>query len=66
MLGVDLTDTYIFGDSFNDLEMFEMFPNSIAMKNSHPAILEKAKWVTASNNEHGISKAIDQYIIKES
>ncbi len=66
MLGVDLADTYIFGDSLNDLEMFEMFPNSIAMKNSHPAILEKAKWVTASNNEHGISKAIDQYIIKES
>ncbi|HCF65662.1 MAG TPA: hypothetical protein DER13_05385 [Clostridiales bacterium] len=39
------------GDGENDLSMFELTPNSVAMGNSLPEIKEKANYVTASNDE---------------
>lgn len=41
------------GDGENDLSMFELTPNSVAMGNSLPEIKEKANYVTASNDEDG-------------
>lgn len=58
-LNLNLSDVYVFGDSMNDLEMFEHFPNSIAMENAKPALKKLAKWITDSNNEDGIENAIN-------
>ena len=51
------------GDGENDLSMFELTPNSVAMGNSLPEIKEKANYVTASNDEDGVAKVIG-FIIK--
>lgn len=61
-IGVDHCDIYVFGDSMNDLELFESFPNSIAMGNSSQPILKLAKWITDTNDNDGIYKAIETHI----
>lgn len=51
------------GDGENDLSMFELTPNSVAMGNSLPEIKEKSNYVTASNDEDGVAKVLG-FIIK--
>lgn len=51
------------GDGENDLSMFELTPNSVAMGNSLPEIKEKANYVTSSNDEDGVAKVLG-FIIK--
>lgn len=46
------------GDGENDLSMFELTPNSVAMGNSLPEIKEKANYVTSSNDENGVAKVL--------
>ena len=48
----------ILGDGSNDYSMFVEFPNSFAMENAIPEIKEVAKYITASNSDHGVAKAI--------
>lgn len=59
---LSLDNIYVFGDSMNDIELFETFPNSIAMGNADKKIKEKAKWITDTNNNDGIYKAIKNII----
>lgn len=49
-----LEDAYVFGDSSNDLPMFEYVPNSVAMGKSDPCIYEKAAFITKDIHEDGI------------
>ena len=51
------------GDGENNLSMFELTPNSVAMGNSLPEIKEKANYVTDSNDEDGVAKVLG-FIIK--
>ena len=57
-MGIQKEEVAILGDSFNDYSMFVEFPNSFAMENAIPEIKEVAKYITASNSEHGVAKAI--------
>lgn len=50
--------TYAFGDSFNDLEMFQLVQNSVAMGNAVEIIKKSAKYVTSSNDEAGIARGL--------
>ncbi len=54
-----------FGDNYNDLFMFEVCGYPIAMKNSDSKIKTKAYDVCESNNENGVSKYIEQVILKQ-
>lgn len=54
-------DVYVFGDSMNDIELFQEFPNSIAMGNADDKIKALAKWVTDTNDNNGIAKAFQNY-----
>lgn len=58
--GIDIKkkEVAILGDSSNDYSMFVEFPNSFAMENAIPEIKQAAKYITASNIEHGVAKAI--------
>lgn len=47
------------GDSENDLSMFEITPNSVAMGNATDEIKDKANYVTLSNNENGVAKVLN-------
>lgn len=56
--GINKDEVAILGDGLNDYSMFVEFPNSFAMENAIPEIKEVAKYITASNAEHGVAKAI--------
>ena len=47
------------GDNINDKKMIENAGMGIAMGQSTPSVKEVAKYVTGSNNEDGVAKALD-------
>lgn len=51
-------EVMVLGDSFNDYSMFEVFQESVAMENAIPEIKEIAKYITDSNDNLGVAKAI--------
>lgn len=51
-------DVMILGDSFNDYSMFEIFEETVAMKNAIPEVRAIAKYITDSNDNLGVAKAI--------
>lgn len=57
-IGLKKEEVAVLGDSSNDYSMFVEFPNSFAMENAIPEIKKIAKYITASNAEHGVAKAI--------
>lgn len=59
-LGLPREDVIVFGDSNNDLEMFDFAPFTVAMGNGSEKIKEKADMVTASMWEDGIEKALKE------
>ncbi|MDU4951882.1 MAG: Cof-type HAD-IIB family hydrolase [Clostridium sp.] len=57
-MSIDSKEVMIFGDSFNDYSMFEIFEESVAMKNAIPEVKAIAKYITDSNDNLGVAKAI--------
>ena len=57
-LGIDRSEVMAFGDGLNDLDMLQFAGIPIAMGNADPLIREKAAYITASNNEAGLAKAL--------
>lgn len=64
-LGIKREEVAVFGDSPNDMSMFEIAGLKIAVKNSYPEILEKADIITDENYNSGLGKAIFKYILKD-
>lgn len=57
-MGLKRKEVMILGDSFNDYSMFEIFEETVAMKNAIPEVIEIAKYVTDANDKLGVAKAI--------
>ncbi|AOR23352.1 Cof-type HAD-IIB family hydrolase [Clostridium taeniosporum] len=57
-MNIDIKNVMILGDSFNDYSMFEIFEESVAMKNAIPEVKKIAKYITDSNDNLGVAKAI--------
>lgn len=57
-LGIDKNEVIVFGDSMNDVTMMKLFPNSYAMENSCPEILESARYQIGLHSEHAVGKEI--------
>jgi Cof subfamily protein (haloacid dehalogenase superfamily) len=53
------------GDMPNDVLMFRKSGVSIAMGNANPEVQESATFVTASNEEEGFAKAVEDFILQE-
>ncbi|MBA2553542.1 MAG: HAD family phosphatase [Geodermatophilaceae bacterium] len=53
--GIGAEDVLAFGDMPNDLPMFAWAGHSVAMANAHPAVLDAADELTASNAEDGVA-----------
>jgi len=51
-------EVMVLGDSFNDYSMFTEFTESFAMENAIPQIKEAAKYITDTNDNAGVAKAI--------
>lgn len=52
--GIALNEAVAFGDNYNDTEMLQLIPQSVAMANAPDAVKKLAAAVTDSNEEGGI------------
>ena len=52
------------GDADNDLEMINFAGLGVAMGNATNSLKEKADYITSSNNDDGVAKVIEKYILK--
>ena len=60
-LGVDLQDTFGFGDSMNDLEMMQTVGVGVAMANGNERLKALADYVCPSVDEDGLAKAFAKF-----
>ncbi len=56
LLNVELENTYCFGDSDNDISMFDLNINKIAVANANDNIKKKADFICESCDEDGVYK----------
>lgn len=56
-----LPEVMVFGDSENDIKMLEGAGIGVAMGNAQASVKEIADYVTTSNNQDGIARALDYY-----
>ena len=57
-MGLKRNEVLVLGDSFNDYSMFTEFTESVAMGNAIPEIKKIAKYITDTNGNFGVAKAI--------
>lgn len=63
MLGILREESIAVGDGFNDLEMIEYAGLGIAMENAPEAVKEKADYITDGNDNDGVAKAIEKFML---
>ncbi len=63
ILNIDLNDIICIGDSGNDIDMIKTAGLGIAMENAYEEVKKVANYITLSNNEDGISNALDRFIL---
>ena len=61
-LGVDADQMMAFGDTLNDLEMLDAVRHSYAVSNADDIVRERARFLTASNDDHGVVQVIEQVL----
>ena len=64
-LKIKKEEIIVMGDGSNDLSMFECAGLKIAMEKKKKKLKEKADFITASNNDDGIAKAIQKFVFNE-
>lgn len=62
-LGIDMKNVMAVGDSMNDLAMIKEAGLGVAMGNAQAAVKEAADWITATNEEDGVAKAIRKWVL---
>lgn len=62
-LKIEMNEVMAIGDSLNDLKMIERVGLGIAVKNAQRKIIAAADYVTESNNEDGVAKAIEKFVL---
>jgi Cof subfamily protein (haloacid dehalogenase superfamily) len=60
--GIKKEEIICFGDAENDISMLEYAGLGIAMGNAEAYVKEKADYVTDTNDNDGVAKAIEKYI----
>ena len=63
IMGIKRENTVAIGDSNNDFDMIEYAGVGVAMANSQQTILDIADYVTSSNHEFGVAKAINEILL---
>lgn len=61
IIGAPYKDVVVFGDGYNDLNMFIPEWTSIAMGNGREPLKQKADYVTSRYDEDGILRAVDHF-----
>ncbi|MGN0538016.1 MAG: Cof-type HAD-IIB family hydrolase [Acutalibacteraceae bacterium] len=63
-LNIPMTATMACGDSENDINILQTAQIGVAMENAESCVKQAADFVTKSNNDNGVSYAIQKYIYK--
>lgn len=63
LTGIKRENTIAIGDSNNDYDMLEFAGIGVAMANSQQRILDMADYITDSNFECGVAKAIEKFLL---
>jgi Cof subfamily protein (haloacid dehalogenase superfamily) len=58
--GIPMERILAIGDNYNDLDMISAVGFGVAMGNAIPELKEKARWITATNDEDGLALAIEK------
>jgi len=62
--GINLDNTMTLGDNFNDVPMLDLAGIVVAMQNAPEEVKSHSDVVTMSNNDNGVSRAIEKYALK--
>lgn len=65
LLQIEHDEVMACGDGMNDLEMVESAGFGVVPDNACEEIKAVADYITASNNKHGIAKAIEKFVLTE-
>lgn len=63
-LHVDADRVMAIGDSRNDVPMLRWAGVGVAMANALPEVIEAAPFVTASNDDDGVARAIERFVLE--
>ena len=64
MMGFSLERTIVFGDSLNDISMFDVASHSVAMRNARPDVIKAARYVTEfTNARDGMARFIEDNVL---
>lgn len=63
-LGIQREEIMACGDGMNDFEMLREVGFGVAMENGHERVKEIADYVTVTNDEDGVVKAIEKFVLK--
>lgn len=61
-LNIDMSETMAIGDAGNDLDMIRFAGIGVAMENGYDYVKEAADYITASNEENGVAKALNKFV----
>lgn len=64
LLEIERNEIMAIGDSLNDLKMIEAVGVGVAVQNAQEIILDAADYITTSNNEDGVGKAIEKFVLQ--
>lgn len=64
VLGIAREEIIAFGDSFNDLTMLKYAGMGVAMGNGWPEVKARADYVTAANDDDGVARALEKFILQ--
>jgi hydroxymethylpyrimidine pyrophosphatase-like HAD family hydrolase len=62
-LEIAAQDTVAFGDMPNDVPMLVWAGHGVAMGNAHPEAVEAANEVTASNDDDGLARVLERWLL---
>jgi hydroxymethylpyrimidine pyrophosphatase-like HAD family hydrolase len=54
------------GDNLNDLQMLEFAGTAVLMENALPELKARGWAMTGTNNDAGVSQAINRYVLEDS
>lgn len=62
-IGMDREHMICCGDGFNDKSMIHFAGLGVAMANAQPEVKEAADYITASNDEDGVAKVVERFML---
>lgn len=62
-LGIEMSQVMAMGDSLNDIKMIEKAGLGIAMGNAQEEVKKAADWITTTNVNDGVARAIEKWVL---